>query len=235
MKTDLFNHSCTFLAAGSEIADQDSLDGQLPSNRHSAVGHDPPGRPISPPAPPPGGPEPPPNFEKAPAKVKKHRRFHKDQSQESGESSEDVEQKLSSSNSHLSKASGGGANTVTTNASKSPSGNKVASATMGKSSSSHGDKNSSKKTSPANSKAGSVININPFSGQLWERREALYVVNCNLLMSCTKKSTTYSSHLWVAMSSMYGKLLVLLMVAFCLTEVMDNKIKPLAFQVNELL
>ena len=118
MKTDLFNHSCTFLAAGSEIADQDSLDGQLPSNRHSAVGHDPPGRPISPPAPPPGGPEPPPNFEKAPAKVKKHRRFHKDQSQESGESSEDVEQKLSSSNSHLSKASGGGANTVTTNASK---------------------------------------------------------------------------------------------------------------------
>ena len=41
----------------------------------------------------------------------------------------------------------------------------------------------------------------------------------------------FSSHLWVAMSSQYGKLLVLLMVAFCLTEVMDNKIKPLAFQV----
>ena len=31
---------------------------------------------------------------------------------------------------------------------------------------------------------------------------------------------------------MYGKLLVLLMLAFCLTEVMDNKIKPLAFQVG---
>ncbi len=40
----------------------------------------------------------------------------------------------------------------------------------------------------------------------------------------------FSSYLWVAMSSMYGKLLVLLMLAFCLTEVMDNEIRPLAFQ-----
>lgn len=39
-----------------------------------------------------------------------------------------------------------------------------------------------------------------------------------------------SSHLWVALSSMYGKVLVLLMLAFCLTEVMDNQIRPLAFQ-----
>ena len=31
---------------------------------------------------------------------------------------------------------------------------------------------------------------------------------------------------------MYGKVLVLLMLAFCLTEVMDNQIRPLAFQVN---
>jgi hypothetical protein len=29
---------------------------------------------------------------------------------------------------------------------------------------------------------------------------------------------------------MYGKFLVLLMVAFCLTEVMDNQIRPLRFQ-----
>ena len=29
---------------------------------------------------------------------------------------------------------------------------------------------------------------------------------------------------------MYGKVLILLMLAFCLTEVMDNQIKPLAFQ-----
>ena len=41
-----------------------------------------------------------------------------------------------------------------------------------------------------------------------------------------------SSHLWVALSSMYGKVLVLLMLAFCLTEVMDNQIRPLAFQVR---
>jgi hypothetical protein len=32
---------------------------------------------------------------------------------------------------------------------------------------------------------------------------------------------------------MYGKVLVLLMVAFCLTEVLDNKIRPLAFQVRK--
>ena len=31
---------------------------------------------------------------------------------------------------------------------------------------------------------------------------------------------------------MYGKLLVLLMIAFCLIEVMDNNIKPLTFQVH---
>ena len=40
----------------------------------------------------------------------------------------------------------------------------------------------------------------------------------------------FSSHLWVTLSSMYGKFLVLLMLAFCLTEVMDNSIRPLAFQ-----
>ena len=34
---------------------------------------------------------------------------------------------------------------------------------------------------------------------------------------------------------MYGKVLVLLMLAFCLTEVMDNQIRPLAFQVNVTL
>ena len=32
---------------------------------------------------------------------------------------------------------------------------------------------------------------------------------------------------------MYGKVLVMLMLAFCLTEVMDNKIRPLAFQVRK--
>ena len=45
------------------------------------------------------------------------------------------------------------------------------------------------------------------------------------------KTSHFSSHLWVALSAMYGKLLVLLMVAFCLIEVMDNQVKPLTFQV----
>lgn len=53
-------------------------------------------------------------------------------------------------------------------------------------------------------------------------------------MGCTHSST----HLWVSLSSMYGKLLVVLMLAFCFTEVMDNSIAPLTFQVqfqNKLL
>lgn len=32
---------------------------------------------------------------------------------------------------------------------------------------------------------------------------------------------------------MYGKFLVVLMLAFCFTEVMDNSIAPLTFQVND--
>ena len=38
--------------------------------------------------------------------------------------------------------------------------------------------------------------------------------------------------MWVVLSSMYGKLVVLLTIAFCLTEVMDNSILPLTFQVR---
>ncbi|XP_037087799.1 proton channel OtopLc-like [Pollicipes pollicipes] len=38
------------------------------------------------------------------------------------------------------------------------------------------------------------------------------------------------THMWVVLSSMYGKLVVLLTIAFCLTEVMDNSILPLTFQ-----
>ena len=41
-----------------------------------------------------------------------------------------------------------------------------------------------------------------------------------------------STYLWVVMSGMYGKLVVLLMLAFCLTEVLDNGIEPLMFQVR---
>ena len=73
--------------AGSEIADQDSLDGQLPSNRHSAAaGHlDTPlplppknGRPASPPSG--DGNHEPQSFTKGPAsKHKKHRRLNREQ------------------------------------------------------------------------------------------------------------------------------------------------------------
>ena len=48
----------------------------------------------------------------------------------------------------------------------------------------------------------------------------------NLYPSC------FSTHMWVVLSSMYGKLVVLLTIAFCLTEVMDNSILPLTFQVR---
>ncbi|XP_068245679.1 uncharacterized protein DDB_G0284459-like [Palaemon carinicauda] len=38
------------------------------------------------------------------------------------------------------------------------------------------------------------------------------------------------TYMWVVMSSMYGKMVVLLMLAFCLTEVLDNDVLPLTFQ-----
>ncbi|CAL4134095.1 unnamed protein product [Meganyctiphanes norvegica] len=38
------------------------------------------------------------------------------------------------------------------------------------------------------------------------------------------------TYLWVVMSGMYGKLVVLLMLAFCLTEVLDNDVIPMHFQ-----
>ena len=72
--------------AGSEIADQDSLDGQLPSNRHSAAaGHleaplppPPKARPSSPPSG--DGNHEPQSFTKGPAsKHKKHRRLNREQ------------------------------------------------------------------------------------------------------------------------------------------------------------
>ena len=55
------------------------------------------------------------------------------------------------------------------------------------------------------------LDLNPFAGILWDRRESF-------------------AQLWVSLSAMYGKVLVLLMFAFCLIEVMDNKIQPLFFQ-----
>ncbi|XP_040570686.1 proton channel OtopLc isoform X1 [Lepeophtheirus salmonis] len=70
---------------------------------------------------------------------------------------------------------------------------------------------SAKASSSISSTRSVMTKFNPFAGSLWDRRESY-------------------SHLWITLSSMYGKFLVLLMLAFCLTEVMDNKIRPLQFQ-----
>ena len=74
------------ILAGSEIADQDSLDGQLPSNRQSSAANHleaslpppPKTRPDSPPSG--GGNHEPQSFTKGPAsKHKKHRRLNREQ------------------------------------------------------------------------------------------------------------------------------------------------------------
>lgn len=94
--------------------------------------------------------------------------------------------------------------------------------TMERAQSNFSQKSAVSKTSKS-SKAGSArpqgttptkkpsLDLNPFSGILWDRRESF-------------------AQLWVTLSAMYGKILVLLMFAFCLIEVMDNKIQPLFFQ-----
>lgn len=40
-----------------------------------------------------------------------------------------------------------------------------------------------------------------------------------------------SRYLWVALSSMYGQALVLVMLAVCLVEVMDNSVRIFSMQV----
>ncbi|KAB7507243.1 hypothetical protein Anas_05540, partial [Armadillidium nasatum] len=50
-----------------------------------------------------------------------------------------------------------------------------------------------------------------------------------------RQKTEPYTYLWVVLSRMYGKLVILLMLAFCLTEVLDNKIPPLTFQEVFLL
>jgi len=70
---------------------------------------------------------------------------------------------------------------------------------------------SSRPQGAPSAKKRTEMGLNPFSGVLWDRREPF-------------------KQLWITLSAMYGKMLVLLMIAFCLIEVMDNKIKPLTFQ-----
>ena len=81
----IFQPSIFFLISGSEIVDQDSLDGQLPSSSRSLVQDNPAGVPPSPPGVGGGNPPPPPppmnggNFTKGPAaKNKKHRKLNRE-------------------------------------------------------------------------------------------------------------------------------------------------------------
>lgn len=45
------------------------------------------------------------------------------------------------------------------------------------------------------------------------------------------RASCCSCYLWILLSSLYGKLVVVLMLAFCVTEVMDNSVKLLSLQV----
>ena len=179
-----------FPAGSEEAQDQDSLDGGLPVSSQQPRA----------PSPPPAG------FNKGPAKGKRSRR-HTKESPSSSESGDDregprdqpavpqptkpalkatMDRAPRSDFSHKSGAS-----------KMSKPATKLAAATV---------RPQSKVTPTKNN-----LQLSPFSGILWDRREPF-------------------TQLWVTLSAMYGKLLVLLMFAFCLIEVMDNKVPPLTFQ-----
>ena len=189
------------VAAGSEEAqDQDSLDGGLPS---TSGGHLAPPRA---PSPPPTGYNPSNNNNSRDNKGKSKRtRRSTKESPSSSESGDEQQQQqngaaqvqqpgkpalkatMDRSHSNFSHKSGG---------SKVSKGTKLGAATV---------------RPPGKVERTRSIQLSPFSGILWDRREPF-------------------TQLWVTLSSMYGKLLVLLMFAFCLIEVMDNQVPPLTFQ-----
>ena len=151
--------------AGSEIVDQDSLDGQLPSSSRSLVQDNPSGMPPTPP----GGADPPPppppmgaNFTKGPgAKNKKHRKLNRETEDTM---SEDEEPQHSGA---LGGSSPSKNNTTPRDANSS-------SQNSSQIKSSQTSPNSKSPASSSNTaKSGSAINFNPFSGTLWERREPL--------------------------------------------------------------
>ena len=150
-----FNNIFNYFSAGSsEIVDQDSLDGQLPSSARSIVHDNPSGITPSPtdhrhhgvpeaPAPPPGGLA---NFTKGPGAAKKrHRKLNPETEDTMSEDEPSPPPPPSKSVSPRGQDSGSGG------------------------------ASSKAKNSVANSstKAGSAIHLNPFSGVLWERREPL--------------------------------------------------------------
>jgi len=195
--------------AGSEEAqDQDSLDGQIPSSSTVL-----PSQQRS-------SPPPPANqsstvaqsaYTKGPgAKSKRPRRLTKENNISSSESGDETTAHTRGDNQHNPSA-GNSQNQQAKSALKT---------TMERAQSNFSHKSGVSKTSKTSKSAASrpagtipknSLNLNPFSGILWDRREPF-------------------TQLWVTLSSMYGKLLVLLMFAFCLIEVMDNKVAPLTFQ-----
>ena len=177
-----------FPAGSEEAQDQDSLDGGLPSASGGVLGPRAPTPPTS-------------GYTKAPANKGKKNRRHTKESPSSSESGDEQQQPagpqpskpalkatMDRAHSNFSHKSG---------ASKVSKGTKLGS--------------SSVRPPGKVERKGSQIQLSPFSGILWDRREPF-------------------TQLWVTLSAMYGKLLVLLMFAFCLVEVMDNKVSPLTFQ-----
>ena len=194
-----------FSAGSEEAQDQDSLDGQIPSSSTVL-----PAQHRSSPPPPPSNLAQS-SYTKGPgAKSKRPRRLTKENnlsSSESGDENPRGENQQNQSSSHSTQH----------NNQQSKSALKP---TMERAQSNFSHKSAVSKTSKTSKSAGSrppgtmpknSLNLNPFSGILWDRREPF-------------------TQLWVTLSSMYGKLLVLLMFAFCLIEVMDNKVPPLTFQ-----
>lgn len=185
----MYTSNFAFPAGSEEAQDQDSLDGGLPSASGGVLG--------------PRAPTPPPSgYTKAPANKGKRNRRHTKESPSSSESGDEQQQPtvpqpskpalkatMDRAHSNFSHKSG---------ASKVSKGTKLGSSNV-------------RPPGKVQERKGSQIQLSPFSGILWDRREPF-------------------TQLWVTLSAMYGKLLVLLMFAFCLVEVMDNKVPPLTFQ-----
>jgi len=51
------------------------------------------------------------------------------------------------------------------------------------------------------------------------------------ILSDENNTMCFSRYLWVALSSLYGQALVLVMLAVCLVEVMDNSVRIFSMQV----
>nr|CAD7568198.1 unnamed protein product [Timema californicum] len=86
--------------------------------------------------------------------------------------------------------------------------------------------------SPASAAATGAQSKTPrYSGKLGTGRTLLGILTSGRSSSTDMlEHTEPFVHLWILLSSLYGRLLVILMVAFCITEVMDNSVKLLSLQ-----